>query len=124
MAKSGSSSMFAGTDALPDVNLEIGMNFDMWKRDRTGFRTSVQMVTGGQGAAFGDYAGSEVGENYPGAMGEDRASNVTYVSSNAMENVPEKPGSMAKGGDSAVNEPGTTGRGKSTLRAPQNYTRP
>jgi hypothetical protein len=99
------------------------MNFDQWTRDRAGFRTSVEMVTGGKSAMFGDFAGPEVGANYQGGMGEERTE-PTYVSSNAMHEIGEAPGSMAASGrvtPGQFQKKETTGFGKSTLRAPQNY---
>lgn len=122
MAKQSGPNM-DGTEVIPEVDLEVGMNFDQWSRDRAGFRTSMAMVTGGVSAMFGDHAGPEVGENYPGGMGEDRHE-PTYATSNPVYGIPNPPGSM--GPEGAV-EPGKFGGkgatqfGKTTLRAPQNY---
>lgn len=111
-----------GTDAVPDPNLEIGMNFDQWNRDRAGFGTSTRMTTGGVTAAFGSFAGPEVGENYQEPLGEDRTPMVTYPNHNAMAS--EAPGSMGSEGSvtpGSYGSKGTTMSGKETLRAPQNY---
>jgi hypothetical protein len=133
MAKKSSTSFFGGMtnrgpggrgvdgpNTLPDPNLEIGMNFPLWKRDRAGFGTSDDMVTGGKTAAFGSLAGSEVGENYQEPMGEDRAP-VTYVRSSAMK-LMDHPGEMASGGADSAMGSMTTGQGKTVPVAPQNYT--
>lgn len=110
-----------GTQTTPEVDLELGMNFDQWYRDRSGFRTSPEMVTGGKSCMFGEYAGPEVGENYQDGLSEERME-PTYVSQNAMHHVANPPGRMGAGhGDPGSNKKGTTGYGKSTLRAPQNY---
>jgi hypothetical protein len=111
-----------GTQDTTDPNLEIGMNFEQWNHDRAGFGTSVEMTTGGRSAAFGSFAGPEVGGNYQEPLGEDRTMNVTYPRSNAM--AVEAPGSMASEGRvSAGNfgSPKKTQFGKETLAAPQNY---
>jgi hypothetical protein len=99
-----------GTQEIADPNLEIGMNRPLWYRDRAGFGTSEDMTTGGRTAAFGSFAGPEVGENYQEPMGEDRAK-VTYVRSNAMK-LMDGPGEMAAG------ERG----GMVSEAAPQNYS--
>lgn len=112
-----------GTKTTPMVDLEVGMNFDQWVRDRAGFRTSPEMVTGGVSAMFGEFAGPEVGENYQGGLGEDRME-PTYVSGNAMDHIADPPGRMGPEGRVAPGEfqkRSTSGFGKSTLRAPQNY---
>ena len=125
MAKELKSGMeFDGTTAIPDPNLEIGMDFDLWAKDRAGFRTSVKMVTGGVSAEFGSFAGPEVGEQFQGADGEERT-DTCYVSSNAMDIIDgDTVGSMGREGAVMAGEFGnksTTMTGKSTLRAPQNY---
>lgn len=83
--------MADGTKYVPDPDLEVGMNFETWDRDRRGFRTSVEMVTGGVGALFGAHAGPEVGQNYQDGLAEERH-DATYVSSNAMHNISNPPG--------------------------------
>jgi hypothetical protein len=99
-----------GTQMIPDPELRIGENPSLWYQDRAGFGTSVDMTTGGRTAAFGSFAGPEVGENYQEPMGEDRMP-VSYVSSNAMK-LADSPGSMA-----ASNESGMI-----SSSAPQNYS--
>ena len=113
---------YDGTTEIPDPNLEIGMDFDLWNKDRGGFHTTVDMVTGGRSAAFGSFAGPEVGDNYQGALGEDRQE-PTYVSSNAMKVEPGV-GAMGPSGPARAGEfgaPRTTMSGKRSLAAPQNY---
>ena len=122
MAKKSGPDM-AGTETTPMADLELGMNFDQWVRDRAGFRTSVAMVTGGVSAMFGEYAGPEVGANYQGGMGEDRTE-PTYSMDRNRGGVPNPPGRMGPSGSASPGQYGeksTTGFGKSTLRAPQNY---
>jgi hypothetical protein len=92
--------MADGTKSTADPNLELGMNFEQWDRDRRGFRTSIEMVTGGVGAEFGAFAGPEVGQNYQDGLGEVR-NEPTYVSSNAMHHVSNPPGGGAGKGASA-----------------------
>jgi hypothetical protein len=113
---------YDGTTELPEANLEIGMDFDLWNRDRGGFHTTPEMLTGGRSAAFGAFSGVEVGDNYQDAMGEDRTEK-SYVRDNAMK-LSEGPGSM---GPSGPAKPGAFGMerssmtGKRTLGAPQVY---
>ena len=99
-----------GTQMIPDPELEIGMNPKVWFRDRAGFGTSSDMTEGGRTAAFGSFAGAEVGENYQEPMGEDRAP-VSYVRSNAMK-LMDGPGEMSAGGRD----------GMISAAAPQNYS--
>lgn len=115
----------AGTDTIPVRDLEVGINFDQWARDRAGFRTSVEMVTGGVSAMFGEHSGPEVGENYGGGLAEDRHE-VTFRTDNdaAGASLPAPPGRMGLEGAVSPGSDGkksSTGFGKSTLRAPQNY---
>jgi hypothetical protein len=127
MAKDGKYGIeFDGTEVLPESNLEVGMDFDLWNHDRGGFRTTRRMVTGGMATDFGCYAGPEVGGQYNGAMGEDRAE-VTFIDAgdNAMHTPTEHPGALPL--DRSPN-PGGFGSprpsqfaSKKTLAGPQNY---
>lgn len=113
-----------GSSKVPVFNPEIGQNFDLWKEDRGGFHTSVDMVTGGKTAAFGEHAGIEVGANYQGGMGEERTE-TSYPGGNPMHVVGDDIGKMgaAMGSVSAgsFGAPRSGMSGKTILGAPQNY---
>lgn len=95
------------------VNLEPGMDFEQWDKDRRGFQLDTIDHAMGKGvpALFGGGGGVEVGENYPGGLGEDRHE-PSYVSSNPIFGIPSPPG-MGKG----------TSSGKISASAPQVYTK-
>lgn len=116
----------AGPDVLPEFNPEPGMNFDQWSRDRAGFRTNEEMVTGGMSAMMGEFSSCEVGENYPDGMSEERSA-ITWPGANPMHTVTNPPGRLGASGSvspGSYGKKGDTGFGKSTLRAPQNYRIP
>lgn len=115
---------FDGTDFVPDVNLEPGIEFDLWARDRSGFRVKQEMLEGGIVVDWGCYAGPEVGSQYSEVLGEGRVE-VGYNTSPALNQIPDGPGQLGKEG---VVTPGMGGgkkgssmTGKPLLRAPQNY---
>ena len=123
MAAKPSGADFDGAEIIPEVNLEPGMNFDLWARDRAGFRTSMRMVTGGITCHLGDYSGIEVGPMYQSGMAEERV-DITYVQSNPVFHFPDPTGRIPLQGPTNPGEfqkESATQFGKNTLRAPQNY---
>lgn len=110
---------------IPDFNPEIGMDFDLWSKDRGGFRLkrgAEQAAGVAEIVRFGTFSGCEVGEQYQGAMGEDRTE-TTYTAGMPVVDG-DTPGSMGPEGAVKAGEFGSKGSsfsGKSTLRAPQNY---
>lgn len=58
---------------------EPGMDEGQAQKDRGGFRTTVENLTGGTTGMVGDGAGPEVGNPYSNdPLGEERDDNLTY----------------------------------------------
>jgi len=56
-----------------------GMDEGQAQKDRGGFRTTVENLTGGTTAMVGDGSGAEVGNQYStDPLGEERDDNLTY----------------------------------------------
>jgi hypothetical protein len=112
-----------GTSYLPKYNWGIGMNDDVAYNDRSGYTTSVEMVTGGQAADWYCFGGLEVGNQYDlDPMGEERQKTT-------FEESDEGPEAMGHIGmlttETAGMQPteALVGDGKRVdISSPQNYT--
>jgi hypothetical protein len=111
----------AGTDYIVKYNWGYGMNDDVAYNDRSGFTTSVEMVTGGVAEDFAVFGSLEVGNQYDlDPMGEER-SKTTFSEGDPM--AMGMVGMLATEAASMQSTETMVGDGKKVdISSPQNYS--